>query len=231
LTEDAIFAFPNVTPLYSTYGFAWYRLWARPFVPNIEAIPQNQRDYYEEFMCTTPHNPNNVDLSRDVLFQLNSPEKSRLDVERIDRYLWKPLEEAIRLLDDINGNRSVAIWDQLIRLKALHCWFMTQRNVAAWISGVYGYMKAKKDSEKQQHRELLKDMIRKEIKNSKELSDLLETDIEFMALTDQGETPLMYGTNLRELLPKRIELMRKHIDDDPYIDFDYIERKSCEMGK
>ena len=34
--------------LYSTIGFTWYRLWARPFVPNIEAIPPAERAYYEE---------------------------------------------------------------------------------------------------------------------------------------------------------------------------------------
>ena len=67
LAEEAILAYPNVTPLYSTMGFVWYRLWVRPLVPNIEAIEARDRAYYQDFMCTTPHNPNNVDLSRDVL--------------------------------------------------------------------------------------------------------------------------------------------------------------------
>lgn len=235
LNEDALFAFPNITPLYSTYGFAWYRLWARPFVPDIEAIPQEERNYYEEFMCTTPHNPNNVDLSRDVLFQLTTPEKCKLDVERIDSNLWEPLNEAIQLLDDSKveaaqqlGENNV-IRDQLIRLKALYCWFMTQRNVAAWIAGVYGYMQAEDDSEREAYRDPLRDMIRKEIRNSEELIKLLETNVEFMAMTDQGETPLMYGINLKELLRKRIELMQIHIDDKPFIDHGYIERKASEF--
>jgi len=235
LTEKTILAFPNVIPLYSTYGFTWYRLWARPFVPDIEAIPQDQRDYYENFMCTTPHNPNNVDLSRDVLFQLTTPEKSRLDVERIDKYVWQPLNEAIQILNNIReeatkqlGDKNV-INDQYVRLKALYCWFMTQRNVAAWVVGVYGYLDANNDSKRKQHKELLKDMIQKEIENTQQLIKLLETDVEFMTMTDQGETPLIYGENLRDLLPKRIELMQKHIDDEPRIDPDYIERKAGEM--
>ena len=70
LVEDAIEAFPHVSALYSMYGFVWYRLWVRPLVPNIEAIPLEERAYYQNHMCTTPHNPNNVDLARDVLFQL-----------------------------------------------------------------------------------------------------------------------------------------------------------------
>jgi len=235
LAEKAILAFPNISSLYSTYGFAWYRLWARPFVPNIEAIPQDQRNYYEEFMCTTPHNPNNIDLSRDVLFQLTTPDKCRLAVERIDNNLWQPMDEAISILESIreeasrdNGETGV-IPDLYVRFKALRCWFLTQRNIAAWISGVYGYINAVQVSEKNKAKEFLQDMIRKEIKNSEELIKLFDNGIEFMALSGQGETPLMYGTNLNELLKIRIDLMSEHINDEPYIDFDYIERNAGMM--
>ena len=87
LAEEAILAFPNISTLYSTIGFTWYRLWARPFVPNIEAIPPGERAYYEDFMCTTPHNPNNVDLSRDVLFPLAhaAEERARRRADRRPR--------------------------------------------------------------------------------------------------------------------------------------------------
>ena len=108
LAEDAILAFPNTTTLYSTIGFTWYRLWARPFVPNIEAIPPGERAYYEDFMCTTPHNPNNVDLSRDVLFTLLTPEKSAQDLERIDAHVWLPLNHAIDLLASCEADAAVA---------------------------------------------------------------------------------------------------------------------------
>ncbi|MGD8869446.1 MAG: hypothetical protein PVI01_17640, partial [Gemmatimonadales bacterium] len=87
LAEDAILAFPHVTPLYSTFGSVWYRLWARPLVPNIEAIPAAERAYYQDYMCTTPHNPNNVDLSRDVLFQLTTVPECRKTLERIDAHV------------------------------------------------------------------------------------------------------------------------------------------------
>ena len=43
LAEEAILSYPNVTPLYSGFGFVWYRLWARPFVPDIEAIPMAEK--------------------------------------------------------------------------------------------------------------------------------------------------------------------------------------------
>lgn len=235
LTEEAILAFPNITPLYSAFGFTWYRLWVRPFVPNIEKIPESQRAYYEHFMCTTPHNPNNVDLSRDVLFRLTTPEKSRLDVERIDQNVWKPLDEAIGILGDIReesiqhmGEGNV-IQDQFVRLKALRCWFMTQRNVAAWIAGVYGYMDTEEASEKEQHRSLLKEMMEKEIENTRQLGSLLRGGIEFMAMTDLGETPLIHGSNLGDSLKKRIELMLAHMEDEPFIDPDYMMRRAGEL--
>ena len=228
LTEEAIMAFPIITPLYATFGFTWYRLWIRPLVPDIEAIPQQDRDYYEKYMCTTPHNPNNVDLSRDVLFQLTTPEKCRKDVKRMDLFVWQPLDRAIQLLSE-NPKEKNIITDQLIRLKALRCWFMTQRNVAAWIAGVYGYMEATNENSRKKEKEFISGMIEKEIRNSHELTDLLESGIEFMAITDNGETQLVYGDNLKNLLLKRIQLMEKHKDDEPYIDHNYMERKAVEL--
>jgi hypothetical protein len=234
LAEKALLAFPNVTPLYSTHGFTWYRLWVRPFVPNIENIPEDQRAYYENFMCTTPHNPNNVDLSRDVLFRLTTQGKSQLDVERIDKYLWTPLDEAIRILGDIREDASRllgdgnVIRDQHVRLRALRCWLMTQRNVAAWIAGIYGYMESDQDSEKKKHRECLKDMVEKEIENTHQLMELLDSGIEFMAMTNLDETPLIHGSNLKFLLEERIRLMKEYVDDEPFIDHDYMMRRAGE---
>ena len=67
-----------------------------------------------------------------------------------------------------------------------------------------------------------------EIENSEALLNLLDSGIEFMALTDMGETPLVYGDNQDDLLITRMALMTKHIDDEPFIDHDYIERKAGE---
>jgi hypothetical protein len=59
--------------------------------------------------------------------------------------------------------------------------------------------------------------------------DLLGSGIEFMATTDLGETPLMHGRNLETLLRTRVSLMWRHMDDDPYIDHDYMMRMSGQM--
>lgn len=235
LTEEAILAFPIVTPLYASFGFTWYRLWVRPFVPNLDAIPDEEKAFYQDFMCSTPHNPNNVDLSRDVLFYLTTPEKSELDVQRIDRYLWDPLDKAIERLecvcDDATaelGQRNV-ILDQLVRLRALRCWFMTQRNVAAWVGSVHGYMNARTVAKRKYYRDMVRDLMAKEIENTERLKELWQSPVAFMSLTDKGETPLMYGDNLGELLDRRIALMRQHMDDEPFIETTYMERRAAEL--
>lgn len=232
LAEESILAFPHTSALYSMYGFVWYRLWARPLVPNIEAIPPEERAYYEDFMCTTPHNPNNVDLSRDVLFQLTTVEESRKTLARIDANVWGPLDEALNLLSEAREEASDSlgegnvIEDQYLRLTALRCWLMTQRNVAAWVAGVCGYMEAGSDSEREELRGLVRELLSKELDNSQRLLGLLDTGIGFMATTDQGETPLIHGENLRELLTKRMALMAAHRDDEPFIDPEYMERNA-----
>jgi hypothetical protein len=230
LAEEAILAFPNTTTLYATIGFTWYRLWVRPLVPNIEAIPPGERAYYEDFMCTTPHNPNNVDLSRDVLFTLLTPEKSAQDLERIDAHVWRPLNHAIDLLASHEADaaaelgRDNVIRDQWARLRALRCWIMTHRNVSAWVAGVHGWLAAQPGAGRARWRTVLDRMIAKEIANSRDLMDLVDTGIEFMATTDLGESPLMHGRNLKALLARRIALMERHANDDPFIDAGYMER-------
>ena len=231
LVERAILAFPIITPLYSTMGFTWYRLWARPLVPDIEKIPERERAYYEDFMCTTPHNPNNVDLSRDVLFQLTTPAKAAIDVKRMDKSVWNPLDKAIRILQEARADQpeSEEIFsDQEIRLRALYCWLKTQRNVAAWIGGVHGFMKARQERSRSQFRNMVRGAIADEMENSQSLIDLLNTGIPFMAMSACGETPLMYGDNLRESLHRRIRLMKRHMEDVPRIDPDYMFRKAAQ---
>jgi hypothetical protein len=231
--EESVLAFPHVTPLYSTHGFVWYRLWVRPLVPDIDAVSEAERAYYQDFMCTTPHNPNNIDLSRDVLFQLTTVDHCRKALARMDEHVRAPLESAIDVLEGVEkaahgtlGDRN-AVEDTIIRLKALRCWFETQRSVAAWVVGVCGFVDSSDDSEKAACRDLLDDMIGREIDNTDRLLDLLESDVEFLATTDLPETPLIYGQNLKELLERRKLLMQSHRGDGPRIDPEYVHRKAA----
>lgn len=233
--ERAILAYPGVTPLYSMYGFVWYRLWLRPLVPNIEALSDAERAYYQDYMCTTPHNPNNVDLARDVLFQLTTPQACRASVERMDAHVWTWIDRAIDLLAAIRdeahavlGNGNV-MQDQDIRLRALRCWLRTQHSVASWITNVHGYLEARQTGDHagmDAARRALAEMTDREVRNSEELIALDDSDVEFMATTDQSETQLVHGRNVTVLLRRRIELMAAHRDDEPWIDPNYVSRRA-----
>ena len=51
-------------------------------------------------------------------------------------------------------------------------------------------------------------------------------DIEFMAITDQKETPLIYGTNIKGNLEKRIKIMQAHFKDIPRINTAFMEQNA-----
>ena len=63
-------------------------------MPDIEAIPERERAYYERHLLTTHHNPTRVDLSRDVLFDLMTPALAAKAARRIDRRALPPLAQA-----------------------------------------------------------------------------------------------------------------------------------------
>jgi hypothetical protein len=236
LVEEAIISYPIPVIMFSSYGFPWYRLWSRPLVPNIEAIPEKEREYYENYMCTTPHNPQNVDIMKDVLFDLSDQKRCELAAERMDSYLFPPLQKAIDILKELvdnagkDSNEYDVLYDQLERMKALKCWTKSMRAVSAWIGGVHGYLDAKTEPEKKRYAAMVKDMITMEIENAKDLIKLIDTSkITFMASSSYGETPLIYGDTLKENLYKKIELMKKHANDEPYIDPEYMWRRSGMM--
>jgi hypothetical protein len=150
--------------------------------------------------------------------------------------VWEPLDAALELLDSARAEAvdklgaGNVIEDQWVRLSALRCWLMTQRSVAAWVVGVCGTMQAVSESERSECRAVLDEMIARELSNSKQLLELLDSGVEFMATTDLGESALMYGRNLKELVEKRIELMTAHRDDEPYIDPEYIEKNAGQLA-
>ncbi|MHC5079874.1 MAG: hypothetical protein ACYTHN_12690 [Planctomycetota bacterium] len=231
--EEAIRAFPPPVHLYAVYGFVWMRLWVRPLVPDIERIPEPERAYYEDLMCTTPHNPARVDLMKDVLFDLTTPKTAARCVTRMDEHLWDPLQNALRSAGEVIGvlpeeNKARAVFFDLAeRLKALHCWFQTQRNVAAWIAGVHGFLEAEDGQVRASHRAGVRDAVLQEFKNTQALLQLWETSpVPFMVVSGEGETDFIYGENFGDLLRNKLALMKDREDDEPFIDSDFMWRMS-----
>ncbi len=219
--------------LYSGYGMVWNRLAVRPLVPDIEAIPPHQRAYYENIMVSPVHNPNKVDLAKDVLFELIPPAYADMARRRIDRSAEKPLLAAIDLFyasaaaaQKAGDLRALKVFrDQEDRARALRIFHETLRNTAAWIAAVHGYLGSRSAARKARCRSLLDEAIGREIENTAALIALwTSSPVEWMMVSAVGETPFIYGENFPDLLRCKAALMRRHRGDEPRIDPDYMFR-------
>jgi hypothetical protein len=230
LADQAVEAVPTY-PLYGGLGFLWYRFWVRPFVPDIGAIPEVEREYYEKYMLSHFNNPHNVDFATDMLWTIETTAESDSFVQQFDTRVWEPLDKAIALskqaVHDMPGNsrtRDVFV-ETRDRLIAYRCYCMTLRNLSAWISGVHGYLKAEDEGEKQKRLAMVREMVSSEMQNTKTLLTLWETStVDFMPINDFGETMHDYGLNFGELLKIKISLMEKYGDRLPYIDPNFMWR-------
>lgn len=227
-TEAALSYMPYV-PLFSNFGFVWYRLWIRPFVPDIEAIPAKERAYYERFMVTMANNPNMNDLGKDVLFELVTESTGAYMAAAIDKYVEPKFEEALQFVQssvqDAKEPAKDVFLDLEIRIRAAKIWSITLRNLCSWVKNVHGFLRSNNDEEKAAFKQELQATIDKDIENTKALQKLwTESPIEFMLIAEPGETSYIYGDNFGELLKTKIELSESYRHHDPYIDPDIIWR-------
>jgi hypothetical protein len=66
-------------------------------------------------------------------------------------------------------------------------------------------------------------MSEREIQNCRELIQLWEmAPVEWMIVSASVETPFIHAENFPKLLRKKVALIEKHRDDEPYIDPDYM---------
>ncbi len=211
--------------LYGWLGFTWYRFWVRPFVPDIAAIPESERAYYEEPMLTVFNNPHNIDFAADALWKLHTIEGCDADITQFDTVVFQALNKAIELADEHTKNRHEVWCDLRDRLEAYRCYAETMRNICAWIAGVHGYLEARDNTERQKRREQVNDMVSRELANTRRLLVLWQkSDIDFLPLQTYGESVHNYGLNLGELLQKKIDLMETYGNCEPRIDPNYMFR-------
>jgi hypothetical protein len=226
LSDDAFRSFPIPIWIYAGWG-VWYRLFIRPIIPNIEAIPEKDREYYENFLLATTHNRTRVDFRYDVGFDLIEPERAWTALRHMDEDLLPTMKKILDLVSTMERKASspaekAVVDDQRDRMVALKCWYRTERNVTAWVAGVHGYMESKDESFRMKCRALLKEMVLDEIANTNELINLWETSrTNWMMVSDIGETTFVYYRNMGELMKKKIALMRGHENDEPYVDPDF----------
>jgi hypothetical protein len=235
LSDEAVRSFPDV-PLYgNSWAFPLYRHWVRPFAPNISAIPEEERRYYEQHMIATFNNPTLIDFSADALWLLIDRHEAASIVRTCDSLVWKPLDAAIGLLGASLKRQPPStlaysvLQDQHDRLQALRCYFRTLRNIAGWIAGVHGYMAASSPDAQKMMLSAVRATIDDELKNAEDLLQLWNTTrTEFMPVASLGEKWAFYGSNFGDLLEKKIALMKKHREDTPFIDPNFMWRMGPE---
>lgn len=225
--ENALIWQPFV-PLYCAFGFCWQRTWDRPFVPDIEAVPAAEREYYERHGCFQHNNPGLNDLGKDVLFDLITRESGAKMAADMDRELLPRLRALIASLDArLNGlpagEPARAVWlDLRDRVRGYRHWVTALRSVCAWCENVYGYLAAKEagDSAAQKTCEQrLQAAIDLELENTRGLIELIETTTtEFMAVSGVAESTFLYGENLIDHLRTKVRLTEKYRHHPPRID-------------
>ena len=230
LSDAAVRSYPAGIP-FSTFAFPWFRLWVRPFVPNIDAIPESDRSYYERNLLATFNNPTRIDLNNDMMWNFLTVKEAGEKKEAIDRTVTPPLNEAlehvtklIQGLDRTASPRKV-FEDLRDRLRAGRCFYATMRNSLAWTESVHGYMEAQSQSEKERHRSLCRAMVTSELENAKNLLKLWnESGVDWMPVSRRAESLHIHGENFGDHVRHKIALMQQHIDDEPYIDEEFMWR-------
>ena len=230
LSDEAVRAYPAGIP-YSTFAFPWFRLWIRPFVPDIDSIPEAERSYYEQYLLATFNNPARVDLNNDMMWNFLTVSEARELKNKVDQSVLPPLTRAIEIAGTLlrqspqSSRHATVFGDLRDRLRAARCFFTTMRNSVAWTEAVHGFLEATTESDKAVYGALGREMVSGEIQNANELLRLWnESPVNWMPVAQSAETLHLYGPGFGEQLRRKISLMERHIDDVPRIDPEYMWR-------
>jgi hypothetical protein len=219
LSDRATRAAPTGVPM-STFGFPWFRLWVRPFVPDIDAIPEAERHYYERFLLATFNNPARVDLNNDMMWNFLTPEGAGEKKRQYDREVLPAFDLAIERCEEVlaaggeEGGATGVFSDTADRLRAARSFHRTLRNTMAWTESVHGTLRAARAEDRDRCRVLAKEMVQNERDNANALLRILA----------HGETLHGYGGNFAELLETKIRLMDQYGDREPRVDPEYMWR-------
>jgi hypothetical protein len=227
--EEALVWQPLVG-LYCAFGFCWQRTWDRPFVPDLEAVPAAEREYYERHGCFQHNNPSVVDLGKDVLFDLITREGGAKMAADMDQHVLARLHPLIARLDaQVKGLAAspaqVVLADLRDRVRAYLHWVTSLRSVCAWCECVYGYIGAADAATQAACEQKLQAAIDLELANIRGLIALLETTpSEVLVVSGVAENTFFYGENLVAHLKTKLRLTEKYRHAKPRIDKDVMWR-------
>jgi len=203
-------------------------------VPDIEAVPAAEREYYERHGCFQHNNPGLNDLGKDVLFDLITRESGAKMAADMDRELLPRLRALIAsLAAQASGlgtsDPAYAVFiDLRDRVRGYLHWATALRGVCAWCEHVYGYLAAQDAGDpaaRDQCFTRLQAAIDVDLENTRGLIELIETtSTEFIAVSGVAESTFLYGENLVEHLRTRVRLTEAYRHHPPRIDRDIYWR-------
>src|SRR5690606_19643806 len=135
-----------------------------------------------------------------------------------DEHALPRLRAAVERLTDLaaetDGTDAGTVFADLRdRTCALLYWATTQRNTCAWVAGVHGYLGARSDDERAEHRAYVQEMIDLDLANTRALLELWETsETEFIVVSEVSETSFVYGENLGDHLRRKLDLTERYRD-------------------
>jgi hypothetical protein len=221
--EEALLYQPMVG-LYCAFGFCWQRTWDRPFVPDIEAVPAAERNYYERHGCFQHNNPGLNDFGKDVLFDLITRDSGAKMAADMDKHVIARLKPLIQKIgakaDSASGAAKDVFADFRDRVRAYLHWVTSLRSVCAWGESVYTYIDSASDAAtKAAAEKKLQAAIDLELENIRGLIQLLETTkSEVLVLSAVGENTFFYGENLVDHLKTKLRLTEQYRHHQPRID-------------
>ncbi|MGB6032641.1 MAG: hypothetical protein WBH55_07390, partial [Bacteroidota bacterium] len=87
------------------------------------------------------------------------------------------------------------------------------------------FLESKDEGERARYHLLCREMVTSELENARALLDLWKgARRDIIPVSIFGESLHIYGKNFGMLLERKIALMERHKDDEPYIDPDYMWR-------
>ena len=176
--DEAYRSYPPPVSVHSMWS-TWYRVLVRPFVPNFEALSEEERAYYEDFHLGHVNNVVRVDFRREINFDFCTPDYARKCREAITENVFPEIQSALQIAQEgqdeaAQDSPAHKVWSHLYdRLFGLGCWYRNQRNIAAWIEGVHGYIEAQDEGVKSRCRELVRETVLDEKENARSHADYL----------------------------------------------------------
>ena len=165
-----------------------------------------------------------------MLFELITEESGGRMATGYDEHALPRLRAAVErltgLASETEGTDAGAVFADLRdRTCALLYWATTQRNTCAWVAGVHGYLGARSDDERAEHRAYVQEMIDLDLANTRALLELWETsETEFIVVSEVSETSFVYGENLGDHLRRKLDLTERYRDAEPHISTDILWR-------